>query len=106
MGLRSFLGMGRGRNDLTQYEKTNWDSPDLQPINGVSLQTYVKVKQALESAPMTSQAAKAEQAGVSEADWKLADIGWHVRLTTSTEVKAAMTKVYDPNVTFRPNYGA
>jgi len=63
------------------------------------------VTHATESAPMTSMAAMAEQAGVSEADWKLAHIGWQTRLTTSTEVKAAMTKVYDPSVRFRRNYG-
>ncbi len=104
MGLLSFLRGGR-RNGLAQYETTNWDSPDLQPINGACLQAFVKVMKAEESAPMVSQAAKAEEAGVSEADWKLAQIGWQVRKTTSTEVKAAMAKVYDPNINFRRTYG-
>ena len=105
MGLLSFLRWGRGPNDFRQYETTNWDSPDLQPINGVSLQKFVEVTHALESAPMTAMAAMAQQAGVSEADWRLAQIGWQTRLTTSTEVKAAMTKVYDPSVKFRRTYG-
>lgn len=48
---------------------------------------------------------KAEEAGVSEADWKLAQIGWQVRLTTSTEVKAAIAKAYDPKIKFRRTYG-
>ena len=94
-----------GRNEFKQYETTNWDSPALQPINGVSLQKYVEVTHALESAPMTSMAAMAELAGVSQGDWRLAQIGWQARLTTSTEVKAAMTKVFDPSIRFRRTYG-
>lgn len=106
MGLLSFLRVfgGRKRTGLEQYETTNWDSPDLQPINGVSLQTYVAVMRTNESEPLRPQDAQAEQAGVSPADWKLAHIGWQVRLTSKTEVKAAMTKVYAPTTTFRRNY--
>ena len=94
----------RGVNEFKQYETTNWDSPASEPINGVSLQKYVEVTLALESALITSMAAMAELAGVSQGDWRLAQIGWQARLTTSTEVKAAMTKVFDPSIRFRRTY--
>jgi len=106
MGWLSSLRRFR-RNEFTQYETTNWDSPDLQPINGVTLQMFVEAVRAREApgAATTSMAAMAEQAGVSAYDWQQGYLGWQTRLTTSTEVKAAMTKLYRPDVTFRRTYG-
>jgi hypothetical protein len=105
MGLISFLF--RRRNEFTQYETTNWDSPDLQPIHGVTLQMFVEAMRAREApgAAMTTTAAMAEQAGMSHYDWQQGYLGWQTRLTTSTEVKAAVTKLYSPGVTFRRTYG-
>ena len=56
----------RRRNEFAQYETTNWDSPDLQPINGVTLQMFVEASRAREApgAALTSMAAMAEDASM------------------------------------------
>jgi len=85
----------------------DWSSPELQPINGVSLQTYVQVT----SVPWTGQSgnlrtAEAEKAGVSPQDWTAAVVGWQVRIGSNQMVMNAMQLIMDPEVTPGRSHGA
>jgi len=78
----------------------DWDSPELQPINGVSLQTYVQVTQVPWSgAGGNVMAAKAERAGVSTPAWTEAVLAWQARIASSRMVENAAQLVMDPDVT-------
>ena len=101
MGLLDLIIPPRRRR-LSQYT-TDWNSPELQPIAGVSLQKYVEVTQGLAATGgiPASIAAMAEQAGVSQADWTTAFLGWQQRQTTSQDVRVAITKITCPGANFR-----
>ena len=76
------------------------DSPEMQPINGVSLETYMMVN----AVPRAGQsgdvvAAAAAQAGVSKPEWIEAAAGWRVRITSNRMVADAAQLVMDPTVT-------
>jgi hypothetical protein len=59
------------------------DSPELQPINGVSLETYVQVS-AIPSAGRSNVVAEdAARAGVSTRDWTGAVAGWQLRIASN-----------------------
>ena len=85
------------RRRLRNY-KLDWNSPELQPIAGVSLQKYVEVTQAVATSGPRTMAGMAELAGVSQGDWTAANAGWQTRLAQSQDVRVAMTKIERPDL--------
>ena len=93
------MGLFRRRTPEEKWG-IDWNSPELQPISGVSLQTYVQVTQT----PWTGgggnvMAAKAERAGVSTPQWTEAALGWQARIASSPMVENAAQLIMDPDVT-------
>jgi hypothetical protein len=85
----------------------DWDSPDLQPINGVSLEQYITVSQmpTPPRAGVSSTDMKAEAAGVSLPVWTEAAAGWALRAASSVNVERALQQIMDPSITSGRTHG-
>jgi hypothetical protein len=77
----------------------DWDSPELQPIKGVSLQTYIEVTQTPTTRSTAGITAKAQRAGVSTSEWTEAYQGWMARVASNPMVQNAAQLIMDPDVT-------
>jgi hypothetical protein len=77
----------------------DWNSPELQPISGVSLQTYAQVNQIPQAGGGDPRAMAAERAGVSRQDWTEAVLGWQARVASNQMVQNALQLIMDPDVT-------
>jgi hypothetical protein len=91
------MGLFRKRTPEEKWG-IDWNNPELQPINGVSLQTYAQVNQI----PWTGgdmRAMQAERAGVSTQQWIEAHAGWGARVASNVMVQNALQLIMDPEVT-------
>jgi hypothetical protein len=93
------MGLFGSRRSPEQRWGIDWDSPELQPINGVSLQTYVHVTAIPWTGGGSKVAQNAEQAGVSTHEWTDAVLGWQARIASSPMVVNAIQLIMDPDVT-------
>jgi hypothetical protein len=91
------------RRDRSKLWHIDWGSPVLQPINGVSLETWIRVSQ---GPNRHASDAMAREAGVSTADWTEARIGWVQRVNTNEMAMNAMQLIMDPDVTPGRTHGA
>jgi len=93
------MGLFRRRTPEQKWG-IDWDSPELQPINGVSLQTYVQVTQIPRAgAGGNVTATNAERAGVSTQDWTEAVLGWQARVASNVMAQNALQLIMDPSLT-------
>ena len=81
------------------------DSPKLQPINGVSLETYVQVSATPRAGRSNVAAEDAARAGVSRQDWIEAAASWQLRIASNRMVAAAEQLIWDPSARPGRTYG-
>lgn len=86
--------------------KIDWDSPDLQPINGVSLKTYVRVNPIPWTGGPPLREMRAQPAGVAVPEWTAAALDWQTRIASNVMVASAMHVIMDPDVTPGRTHGA
>ena len=91
------MGLFRRRTPEEKWG-IDWNSPELQPISGVSLQTYAQVNQ-LPSTGGDNRAMQAERAGVSKQEWIEAHAGWQARVASNAMVQNALQLIMDPGLT-------
>ena len=101
------MGLFKRRTPSERWH-IDWDSPELQPIKGVSLQTYLQITSTPRSARPTgtwnaAEAAEAQQAGVPVEDWAEAKVGCAARVTEDAMVLRALQLIEDPSVRPRHN---
>ena len=93
------MGLFGSKRSPSERWGIDWDSPELQPINGVSLQTYLEVNQMPWSGGDPILVQRGRRAGVSTSDWTEAARGWQTRVALNQMVQNAAQLIMDPDVT-------